>query len=333
MNVYAAAVKKLFIAIPGGIMVVPLLLAMVIHTFLPAAFETGGLTQALFHDSTLPLLGLVFFLVGMQFRLSESLKVWTNGLVLLVYKIVIGILLYLLVYYFFGISGIAGITPLVLLITLTQPNIAMFVAITLQFGRPYHLKLLPFLGLMVSPLIIMLVLEVNHKIQSSLEDYISFLLPFILGAIVGYFFQERRKDFSKLIPVVIPVFAFSVGSHIHLSVFLQAGFAGVLLTLLVLGSGIGGFFLLRLFKFSNATSGIAVGSTASMSIVVLPLLSSVDKRYGPLVPEITSQLVTVTVLSCILCPIIAKYLQRFQKNRKKSLIMDGRWSGLPGSKS
>jgi 2-keto-3-deoxygluconate permease len=317
MNIYTTAIKKIFVAIPGGIMVIPLLLAMALYTFFPTVFEIGQLTSALFQDGTLTLLGLLFFLVGTQFQFAEGLKVWTNGLILLAYKLFLGIFLYLFIYYFYGLEGVAGITPVVLLIALTQPNIAMFVAITLQFGRPYHLKLLPLLTLMVSPLIIMLVLEMDGRIQASLTDYVSILIPFILGAVVGFFFQERIKAFSKLIPMVIPFFAFSVGAKIHLSVFLQSGFTGILLTLLVLGSGVGGFFLLRLFAFDNATSGIAIGSTASMSIVVLPLLSTMDDRYSPLVPAITSQLITVTVLSCIFCPMIAKYLQRFQRDSTK----------------
>ena len=319
MNLYATSLKKIFVAIPGGVMVVPLVLAVIINSFFPTAFEIGGLTSALVNESTLPLLGLIFFLVGSQFQFQDNLKVWKNGLTLLVYKFCIGILFYFFVYHFFGLVGIAGISPLVLLIALTQPNIAMYVAVTHQFGSPYQLKLLPILALMVSPLMTILILETDNRIYASLMDYFSMLVPFILGAGVGSLFQEKRKTFLNFLPVVIPFFAFSVGSHIHLSTFLETGFAGILLTLLVLGTGVGGFFLLRIFSFENATSGIAVGSTASMSIMMLPLIASIDARYNPLIPVITAQLLTVTVLSCVFCPMVAKYLQRFQK-RKPSLV-------------
>lgn len=162
---------------------------------------------------------------------------------------------------------------------------------------------------MLTPLIAGFVINNNQIVQVSLTNYISMLLPFVLGTATGYIFQQNRAMFYKFIPWVIPFFAFSVGAHFHLSVFLQAGFSAILIAAMVLGSGIGGFFLIRMFDTeSNATSGIAIGSTASASIVLLPLIKSNNNKYNNLFPVITSQLVVVVILTCIFCPMLAKYL-------------------------
>jgi 2-keto-3-deoxygluconate permease len=241
------------------------------------------------------------------------------GLTLLIYKLSIGSVLALMVYHFYGLEGVAGVTPLILLIALTQPNLAMFVAITFKLGRPSQLNIMPLVVLLEMPLLIMFVLDINGMIQTSLTDYLSILVPFIVGIVVGDFLKEKRTEFAKLIPIVIPLFAFSVGSQIHLSVFLQSGFTSIVISLLVLASGVVGFFLMRLISSDNATPGIALGSTASTSLVILPVLASIDERYIPFVPMVTAQLITVTVLTCAFCPMIAKYLQRFQRKNKQRL--------------
>lgn len=313
---YSSIIKKAFTALPGVVMNVPLLLGMFINTFFPAVLKIGTLTTALFVDSSLTLLGLLFFLAGTQFQHAHYVKVWTDGLILLIYKVSIGVVSYFFVYQLYGYKGIAGVTPLVLLIALTQPNIAMYEAITLQFGNPAHLSFLPLFALMLTPLMLGFTLNIQHLIHASFMSFISILLPFLLGAITGSVFQQNRNQLFKFIPWIIPFFAFSVGAHFHFSVFLQAGVSAIIIAAIVLISGIAGFFLIRLlYPNDNATSGMAVGSTASSSLVLLPLI--LNEKYGSLMPAIASQLIAVVVLTCIFCPIVTKYLQRFQKGNVK----------------
>jgi 2-keto-3-deoxygluconate permease len=240
-------------------MIVPLLFAMVMNSFIPAFFKIGSLTTALFQDGALTLLGFLFFLVGTQFQFGESVKTWGKGFALLIFKLSVGSLAALAVYYYYGLQGMAGITPLALFIALTQPNLAMYIAITLQFGRPAHLGMLPLFIWMETPFFTLLVLDVSGMIETSLADYVAIIIPFILGIGVGYFLKENRKMFSTLIPVVIPFFAFAVGSHFQLSDLLQSGLGGILIAMLVLGSGIVGFFLIRPLSQNNATPGVAFG--------------------------------------------------------------------------
>jgi 2-keto-3-deoxygluconate permease len=292
-------------------MVVPLLLAIIINTYIPEFFKIGGLTTSLFQNGDLVLLGLLFFLVGTQFQFIQSMKTWKVGFTLLILKLLIGSIVAFSVLYFFGFNGVFGITPLVLLIVLTQPNLAMYMAIILQFGRPSHLNMLPWLLLLETPLVILLILDISGMIETSLRDYFSMIMPFFLGVGIGYLIEGHRKVFSTMIPVIIPFFAFSVGSNFQVSDFIYSSLSGILITIFVLVSGVLIFFLLRLFSVHHATPGIALGSTASSSIFIIPILESLeDNRYIELIPLLTSQLITVTVLTCIFCPIIAKFLHR-----------------------
>ena len=295
-------------------MVVPLILAVIINTYIPEFFKIGGLTTSLFQNGNLVLLGLLLFLVGTQFKFFQSMKTWSMGFTLIFLKLLVGSVVAFSVLYFFGFKGIFGMTPLVLLIALTQPNLAMYIAITLQFGHPSQLNMLPWFLLLETPLVTLLFLDISGLIETSTRDYVSMILPFFLGVGMGYLLEEHRKVFSTMIPVVIPFFAFTVGSNFQLSDFIHSSLSGILITFLVLVSGVLIFYLLRFFSLAQATPGIALGSTASTSLFILPILASLDdNRYIELLPLITAQLITVTVLTCIFCPIIAKLLHRHNK--------------------
>jgi 2-keto-3-deoxygluconate permease len=312
MNI-SLMIKKSFAAIPGSMMSIPLVAAMLINTFLPDILLIGNLTTALFQDGALTLLGLLLFLVGTQFQVSVINSTWRSGLILLMYKLSIGTAFAMIIFYGYGPVGIIGITPVVALIALTQPNLAMYVAITKQFGRTSQYSMLPLFVFMETPLVTMLVLDINGMIQSSLVDYLAMMIPFLSGILVGLILGEKKQTVSALIPIVIPFFAFSAGAQFELSAFVESGISGLILSVAVLGSGVIAFFLLYLLSPDDTNAGIALGATAGTSLFIPPLLASMDESFVPLVPSMTAQLVTITVITCIFCPMAAKYLKKYKR--------------------
>ncbi|HEU4808843.1 MAG TPA: 2-keto-3-deoxygluconate permease, partial [Homoserinimonas sp.] len=75
--------------IPGGIMLIPLILGSVVGTFFPDFLEMGNFTTALFKNSALPLIGVLIFATGMQITLKTSGPVLaTTGTILLTKSII-----------------------------------------------------------------------------------------------------------------------------------------------------------------------------------------------------------------------------------------------------
>src|SRR5690625_900176 len=61
--------------VPGGMMLIPLLLGSLVRTFWPGFLELGSFTSALFRDSALPLIALLIFATGAQIDLRQSGRV------------------------------------------------------------------------------------------------------------------------------------------------------------------------------------------------------------------------------------------------------------------
>src|SRR5690606_39949461 len=58
--------------VPGGLMLLPLILGSIIGTFAPDALAVGGFTTALFKNSALPLIALLIFATGTQVNMRTG---------------------------------------------------------------------------------------------------------------------------------------------------------------------------------------------------------------------------------------------------------------------
>ena len=62
--------------VPGGLLIVPMILSAIINTFFPEIFQIGNPTTALFtNNSTMVLVGLMLFASGTQFNLNKTVDV------------------------------------------------------------------------------------------------------------------------------------------------------------------------------------------------------------------------------------------------------------------
>ncbi|SUB33882.1 2-keto-3-deoxygluconate permease [[Pasteurella] mairii] len=94
--------------IPGGAMVIPLILGSIIGTFFPEFLGIGSFTTALFKSSATPLIALLIFSTGMQITLRSSGPVLIHTGVILLCKTIIPAALVIILGQFIGNAGVMG---------------------------------------------------------------------------------------------------------------------------------------------------------------------------------------------------------------------------------
>src|SRR5438270_2896050 len=73
--------------VPGGMMVVPLFIGMLINTFFPDLLKIGGFTQALTGAGYPTILGMYLFTVGRKITVTTAPKMLVRGLGIMVAKV------------------------------------------------------------------------------------------------------------------------------------------------------------------------------------------------------------------------------------------------------
>src|SRR5580698_2800870 len=73
--------------VPGGLMVVPLFIGMVINTFFPNLLKIGGYTEALSNVGYPTVLGMYLFTVGTQMTLRAAPRMLKHGFGIMAVKV------------------------------------------------------------------------------------------------------------------------------------------------------------------------------------------------------------------------------------------------------
>ena len=116
------------------------------------------------------------------------------------------------------------------------------------------------------------------------------------------------RDFlGRAVPVMIPFFAFALGTSLDLSKVWQAGLLGLLLGLAVVV--VTGTALLVADRLTGGTgvAGIAAASTAGNAAAVPAIVASANPAYAPAAPAATILVAACVVVTAILVPLVTHW--------------------------
>jgi 2-keto-3-deoxygluconate permease len=294
--------------IPGGLMLVPLVLGSVIGTFAPGALGIGSFTTALFQDSALPLIALLIFMTGTQVTGRSSGPVLAHTGVILLTKSLIPAGLVVLLGLAVGIDGFWGISILGLLAAFDNSNGGLWLAFTGKYGDERDRGAYMASAINDGPFFSLLFLGASGLGDIPLLALVAAIVPFLLGMVVGNLDPQWRDVLRPVPNIVIPFFAFALGTGIDLGSVVTGGLTGLgvgVAVVLITGSLVylGYRFLLR--RGRKAGIGFAAATTAGNAIATPGIVAAADPRFAEYAGTATAQVAASVLVTAILAPLVA----------------------------
>ncbi|MBC2931706.1 2-keto-3-deoxygluconate permease [Nocardioides sp. zg-1228] len=294
--------------IPGGLMLIPLIIGSLLGTFAMGFLEMGSFTTALFQQSALPLIALLIFATGTQVTIKTSGPVLATAGVVLIFKSIIPATLVILLGQLVGLDGILGVSILALLVAVDNSNGGLWLAFTGRYGDKRDRGAYIASALNDGPFFSMLFLGASGLADIPVSAMVAAVIPFLLGMLVGNLNPHWREVLRPTPAIVIPFFALALGTGIDLNNIVKGGLSGLVVGLVVapftgLLVYIGYRFVLR--RGYRSGIGFAAGTTAGNAIATPAIIGMADPSFQPYVETATAQVAASVLVTAILAPLLA----------------------------
>lgn len=312
--------------IPGGLMIVPLFLGILTHTFFPNSAEYfGSFTKGIMTGS-LSILAVWLFCLGTTIRFNSMGSVIRKSSVIIVTKLGVAWIIAIACARILPSEGItqgffAGLSTLAIVAAMDMTNGGLYASIMNQYGTKAEAAACAPICLESGPLVTMIILGASGVATFDIQILIGALLPFMLGIILGNLDPCSSEFFSKGVDVLIPFFAFALGSNITLWALLQSGLLGILLGFcVIICTGVPLIFADRYLGGGDGTAGLAASSTASAAVSTPFLIAEVVPEFKSNVESATALVTASVIITSIFVPIITSIYSQWIKKRDKQQI-------------
>jgi len=292
--------------VPGGLMVVPLLLGVLVNTLFPSFLALGGLTTALWGSAAAsPFIACTMFCIGAQINLKQAGEVLKRGAVLLIAKFLAGAVLGILIATIFGPAGFLGISSLAVISAVTNSNGGLYMSLAGTYGEPEDVAANSLLSINDGPFLTMVAFGATGMANIPFTSLLSAILPVLIGMILGNLDDEIAKFLAPASGILIPFFAFALGAGISVGNLVSGGVRGTLLGVFCVAWS--GFICILADRFINRRpgyAGAAVASAAGNCVATPALVGAIATDYAPYVEAATAQCAAAVVVTVVLVPIL-----------------------------
>jgi 2-keto-3-deoxygluconate permease len=290
--------------VPGGLMVVPLFIGMVLNTFFPDLLRIGGFTQALTGVGYPTVLGMYLFTVGTKMTFRAAPRMLMRGGGILAAKVGTATAFALVVAHYFD-GNVLGLSTLAVMVSDT--NGGMFLALTSVMGNKDDSGTYVVQSIETGPFLTMLIFVGAGLAQIPWLTMLSVIAPILVGALLGNLDDDIKEFFGSHEPIIVPFMAFTLGQTINLKSVVTAGVPGIILGVTVLV--VTGFVCIVADKLlgGSGIAGAAASSTAGNSAAVPQAVAIADKSYLPVAEAATVQVAASVIVTAILTPLLTSW--------------------------
>ena len=313
-------IKDTLERIPGGMMVVPLLIGCALANLFPELPKRLGSFSGALFGSPLPILAVFYVCVGSTVAFETTPYVLKKGGVLLLTKIACGILCAVVLRHVIGNGAVStgffsGLSVLAVVAAVNDTNGGLYMALTGQYGRTRDAAAYSVMSLESGPFLTMLTLGVAGLSKFPWPAMLGAVLPLLVGMVLGNLDPKMREFLGRGVPVLIPFFAFTLGTTIDATSVWHAGLLGVGLGLFTVAFT--GTLLWIADRSSGGTgvAGVAAASTAGNAAAVPAIVAAANPAYAPAAGPATVLVSASVVVTAVLVPLVTAWVARRAKAR------------------
>lgn len=295
--------------VPGGMMVIPLLLGVVINTVCPSVLQAGGYVTALWSSSGANTTIAVFlFCVGAQIQLRQGGEILKRGIVLLLAKFLAGAALGWAVGAIFGMAGVLGLSTLTIISAVTNSNGELFMSLAGSFGDDTDIAAQATLNINDGPFLTLVAVGASGMADIPLQSLICAIAPILAGLILGNLDKDIADFLKPGLNVLIPFFAFCLGAGISLANLVKGGLSGILLGVIcVAWSGLICILADKFILKRPGYAGAAVATAAGNCVATPAAVAVAAPAFEPYVESATAQCAAAVIVTVILVPLLTSW--------------------------
>ena len=291
--------------IPGGIMLIPLLVGCTLNSFFPDFLQIGGATTGVL-TSTNAFLGAFFVCVGANLSISGAGKALKVGAVVTLAKLVASIAVGLIASHIFndnllGLSAVSG---------MSNSNGGMFTVLTKMYGDDADQGAIAVVSLNDGPFFTMIALGSAGMADIPLMALVAALVPLVIGIILGNLDPKMKRLLNEAEPVIIVFLAVAVGCSMNFSQIISGGFGGIVLGLMTLI--IGGIITVFFDRITGGTgiAGAAISTVAGNAVATPLAVAAADPSIYDAAVIATPQVAAAMIITAILCPFFTAFVNK-----------------------
>lgn len=307
-------IKRFIDKVPGGMMLIPLLIGAMIHTFAPnTATYFGSFTQGII-TGAIPILAVWTFCLGASINVRATGKVIRKASAVIGAKLFVAWMIALILGTFMQPQDMlttplfAGFSLLAIVVAFDMTNAGLYTSLTSEYGTKEEAAAGALIGIESGPLFTMLILGSAGVASFHPQALIGVVLPFLFGFLLGNLDENLRNFFAPAAKVMIPFFGFALGNSINFNLILETGLPGIILGLTAVL--ISALFLIPADIFlakGNGIAGIAASSTAGSAAATPMLIAQVAPQFQAVAPAATTLIAACVVISAIVVPVLTAF--------------------------
>ena len=296
--------------VPGGIMVVPMIITAVVNTFIPAALKIGGPTSGAFSGAgAMATIGMLLFTAGSQTKYSDLGSVCARGGLLVIVRLAVAFIGAWLTLKLFGPEGVWGASALAITIALASCNPGVYAGLMQSYGDTVDKSAMGILNLIAVPATPLVILGVADGTGFDYMSAVSSLVPFALGMVLANADEKVRKLFSTATPVILFFLGCCLGASINLKALSQAGVANIVLIGLIVCIFLPIMIAAdKLILRRPGYAAVAATCLGGLSVVAPRIIGERLPQYQPYVESATAQLAVTLVICIFIFPYITKFI-------------------------